>query len=203
MGGETAPRRPRKGEEHPASKLNHAKVAAIRHKHKHDGATLRSLAREYEVSPSTIRDIVRGLTWLRTTGEYIEAARTPEQRAEDPALATRGVYVKGAMPPLSMLDPVAYWNSPEGKAEAARREAEGPAFPDDPSQPHPPPRRMLNLEDDVYIPEDVEDEVCDQRTYDHRRFWYEWQQTHGRVAPEDGSDPFNNLQQPQRRSPLL
>ena len=63
---ENCPEKRARGERHSSAKLTAEKVAAIRASYKAGGASYYSLAVEYDVKRSTIRDIVVGKTWNPT-----------------------------------------------------------------------------------------------------------------------------------------
>lgn len=58
---DVAPRKAR-GSEHPAAKLNEREVVHIRKLHS-EGASIMGLARVFEVTPPTIRSLLKRKTW--------------------------------------------------------------------------------------------------------------------------------------------
>lgn len=66
------------GEAHHAAKLTNVAVSALRTRYA-EGASMRALAQDYEVTRSAVQQIVRGIRWKHAGGPIIPATRRRRQ----------------------------------------------------------------------------------------------------------------------------
>ena len=98
------------GECHPMAKLSEHQVRAIRGHHI-SGLRVKTIAEMYEVAPSTIRRIVKGVTWNHAaprppTRDLLEEARQRIAAAEEAAKPPASTADGGSLRPSKRIRPV-------------------------------------------------------------------------------------------------